>query len=343
MRNKNPSCPNFLDKKDCHFKQLQGTLDAYFHKLHSQGVGRQTNHAEILTSEEEEKLWSAGVMSTNTPIGLQNATFFVVGKMFCLRGGQEHRGLQLSQLKRFEDKYVYYENTSKNRNGSFKQLRVKSKVVPLYPTPDAGERCPVSILDKYISKLPSEAKEKDIFYARPLEIIPDNPDKPWYSGVHVGKNTLHAKLKNMCKAAEISGHKTNHSLRATAATEMFRSGAPEKLIQERTRHRSLEALRCYERLDEAQHRAVSSLLSSAPQKRSMSYNEYMRSTETQHRAFNVGVPPQTMPSINLHDMFGCTINFNCLPNAPAPSHPSSLQTTTMHTETELRKELNIDM
>ena len=47
-------------------------------------------------------------MDTTTPTGLQNAAFFVVGKMICLRGGQEHRGLQLSQLKRFEDKYVYY-------------------------------------------------------------------------------------------------------------------------------------------------------------------------------------------------------------------------------------------
>lgn len=35
MRNKNPSCPNFLDKKDSCFKQLKGTLDAYSHKLHS--------------------------------------------------------------------------------------------------------------------------------------------------------------------------------------------------------------------------------------------------------------------------------------------------------------------
>ena len=96
MRSKNPSCPNFLDKKDGRFKQLHGTLDALFHKLHSQGVGRQTNSAEILTSEEEDKLWNEGVMNTSTPIGLQNTAFFVVGKMFCLRGGQEHRGLQLS-------------------------------------------------------------------------------------------------------------------------------------------------------------------------------------------------------------------------------------------------------
>lgn len=79
-------------------------------------------------------------MNTTTPVGFQNAAFFVVGKMFCLRGGREHRGLQLSQLKRFHDKYVYYENVSKNRNGSFKHLRVKSKVVLLYPSPEAGQR-----------------------------------------------------------------------------------------------------------------------------------------------------------------------------------------------------------
>ena len=77
-----------------------------------------------------------GVIDVDTPTGLQNAAFFIVG----LRGGQEHRGLQLSQLKRFKDRYVYYENTSKNRNGTFKQLRIKSKVVPLFPYPEAGSR-----------------------------------------------------------------------------------------------------------------------------------------------------------------------------------------------------------
>jgi integrase len=42
---------------------------------------------------------------------------------------------------------------------------------------------------------------------------------------------------------EISGKSlTNHSLRATGATRLFEANVPEKLIQERTGHRSIDAL-----------------------------------------------------------------------------------------------------
>ncbi len=54
----------------------------------------------------------------------------------------------------------------------------------------------------------------------------------------------------MCQATGIVGHRTKHSLRATAASEMFAQQVPEKPIQERTGHRSLEALRTYERSNE---------------------------------------------------------------------------------------------
>ena len=37
-------------------------------------------------------------MGTTTPRALQNAAFFIVGKMFCLRGGNELRNLKLSQI-----------------------------------------------------------------------------------------------------------------------------------------------------------------------------------------------------------------------------------------------------
>ncbi len=54
--------------------------------------------------------------------------------------------------------------------------------------------------------------------------------------------------------------KTNHSLRATGATRLFESNVPEKLIQERTGHRTTDALRKYERTSMAQEKAVSKIL-----------------------------------------------------------------------------------
>ncbi len=159
---------------------------------------------------------------TQTPTGLQNAVFYAIGKTFCLRGGQEHRALKLSQLQHDSNMYVYYENGSKNRCGSSKQLRIKSKVVPVYPCPEAHERCPVYLLDLYISKLPEVAKQKDLFYVRPLGKKPLDPSKLRYSAVPVGKHSLHNKVKTMCAMAGIRGHKTNHSLRATGATELYK-------------------------------------------------------------------------------------------------------------------------
>ncbi len=233
MRSINPGCPNFLDKNDHRFTTLHKTLDSLFNKLHADGIGRKTKQAEILSAEDEKLLWNSGVLNTTTPRGLLNVTFYVVGKMFCLRGGQEHRFLRYRELMII----------MKNRNGSFRQLHVRSKIVPLYPNPDIGDRCPVSILDKYISKLPKKAREQDIFYARPLDKVPSDEDAPWYAPVPIGKHTLQSMVKKMCEQAKIKGSKTNHSLRATAATQMFREGAPEKEIQERTGHGSLEGLR----------------------------------------------------------------------------------------------------
>ena len=61
----------------------------------------------------------------------------------------------------------------------------------------------------------------------------------------------------MCVKAGLET-RTNHSLRATAATALF--DIPEKVIHERTGHRSLDALRKYERSTERQHGVASKIL-----------------------------------------------------------------------------------
>ena len=71
---------------------------------------------------------------------------------------------------------------------------------------------------------------------------------------------LNSSVKDMTTEAGLTGNYTNHSLRATGATLLFDAGVPEAVIQRRTGHKSLEALRCYERTTETQIVQVSSLL-----------------------------------------------------------------------------------
>ena len=65
-------------------------------------------------------------------------------------------------------------------------------------------------------------------------------------------------VKTCLKAGLVA--RTNHSLRATAATALFKANVLEKVIQERTGHHSIDALRLYERSNDVQHGAASRIL-----------------------------------------------------------------------------------
>ena len=60
-------------------------------------------HARVLSDDDEDKLWRSGVLGTLSPQTLQNAVFFMVGKVFSLRDGIEMHSLAISQIKRFKD------------------------------------------------------------------------------------------------------------------------------------------------------------------------------------------------------------------------------------------------
>ena len=59
---------------------------------------------------------------------------------------------------------------------------------------------------------------------------------------------MNSILPNLCKAAGIK-RKTAHCLRVTCVSKLFNSGVEEKLIRERTGHRS-NALFAYEKTSE---------------------------------------------------------------------------------------------
>lgn len=112
---------------------------------------------------------------------------------------------------------------------------------------EAEERCHVCILDLYLSKLLKDAFERDNLYICPLTALLANPLGPWFSTFPVG-----TMVSQMCGDAGVKGHKTNRSLRATTASELFRANVPEKIIiiQERPGHNSFTALRTNEHITE---------------------------------------------------------------------------------------------
>ena len=235
---------------DPEFLPLRNLLDSLYRKLHSAGIGTSVRKTEVLDDEDEEKLWASGVLNPDTPQGLLNCVFFLNGKNFCLRGGIEHRELKLSQFTREVVtvngkklvRYTYTECGSKNRSGGLKQLNQVNKIVHQYESEDIP-RCHVLLLDKYFAKLPAEAKAKDIFYMKPKTAQPKDPCAPWFTTVPIGKNKLSEMMKAMAQEGKLDKPVTNHSLRAYGVTKMFAANVPEKLMMERSGHRSIDGLR----------------------------------------------------------------------------------------------------
>ena len=153
MTTENPRYPNFL-KKNPEFVNFHRSLNNLFRKLREEGVGAESKQTAT-TVEEENMLLDKGILNTFSPKGLFRAVFYYNGKNFVLRGGQEHRKLQLSQTVNLtkQNQYEYAENASKNRSGGLAQLHVVHKKVPICANPTAGEHCHVYLLDKYFSKL----------------------------------------------------------------------------------------------------------------------------------------------------------------------------------------------
>ena len=213
-------------------------------------------------------------------------------------------------------------------------MRLEHKVVPIVADPEAGVRCHVYLLDLYISKLPSEAVMKDLFYCRPLQLISDTDGTPWYCAVPVGRNMLNQMVSVMCEEAGISGKKTNHNLRVAGASTLFDAGVPERIIQGRTGHKSIEALRVYERVTDDQLCMVSKVLSGSVDKFDKVSNSAVTKANTKAED-KVTIPPSvevdadiadvkpTLPPTNPAEGTSATNYYNCTVNMFQGQGPQS--------------------
>lgn len=81
------------------FKLFQDSLDAEMKRLTAKGLGCEIKQAEPITEDEEQLMWTKGVLGDTDPKTLLNTLFFLIGKFFSLRSGEEHRSLTFDQIR----------------------------------------------------------------------------------------------------------------------------------------------------------------------------------------------------------------------------------------------------
>ena len=133
----------------------------------------------------------------------------------------------------------------------------------------------------------------------------------------------------MCAEAGLSEKKTNHSLRATAATALFEANIPEKLIQERTGPHSVDALQQYQRSTVQQHQATSKISAT---NNGLDYQEAAKpisTTASSHASSSASTLATTSNSqapftLNIGSLSGCTINilYGSLPTQCTKQKPA---------------------
>ena len=245
----------FIDR----FERFRRLLDAEMKICTREGVGSKQHEKESITEAEEEAFWANGLLGKSSSHVVLNTVYFYNGKLFGLRSS-EHRAITLNNFTIGENFIKFEENVCKTFHGGITDLKYKPRIVK-HICHEEGKvhesRCLVDIYKLYIRLAKVKNNSGSAFYFKP------NSRDLAFDKSCVGVNTLSKILPNMCKSLGFRV-KTSHSLRVTCATTLFQRGIDEKLIRERTGHRS-NALLAYEKSSMKQQQTVSDAL--GPEKR----------------------------------------------------------------------------
>ena len=237
--------------------------------LQENGKGKRPRKADALTENEEELLWSCGVLKTSNPTSLNYTVFLLFSQHFATQGRQEHHQLRIEDLKAVRDATTghisnveWVEGPTKTRQGGFHK-RPRPVVQKLMRT--SGRNCPVACFETLISKRPAELQTCGPLYLAPLQKERDwAKTKVWFARQPLGVNTINQFMKNMAKEGGLdttAKNFTNHSVRKTAVRKLKNGGASSREIMAMTGHKNEQCLADYDDLDLEEHLHLGQILS----------------------------------------------------------------------------------
>jgi len=164
-------------------------LEAKRKDLRKKRKGAKLQAAEALAEAEENTLWVVGGLGDTNPTVLLHSVWYLCTMHFGWRGVDEHRRVRYGDITWGVDseggEYIELkiERGTKTRNGLEGQQN-RAYNPTMYAT-ESG-RCPVKILNKYMSLRPAHACLPD-FYLQPATVV---SDLMWYKNQPVSVNKL---------------------------------------------------------------------------------------------------------------------------------------------------------
>lgn len=107
-----------------------------------------------VTAEEEELLWSKGLLGNKTAECLLNTVYYYNGKLFGLRA-KEHRQLRYMNIRVENNFIIFDESVSKTFHGGLNDLKYKPRFVKhfCHALRSQHSRCLVEIYELYLSMI----------------------------------------------------------------------------------------------------------------------------------------------------------------------------------------------
>ena len=141
--------------KDKEFEAARKVLNGYAIELREKGMGKRKRRADAITEEEEEMMWSKGVLGGNNPRNLNDTVFYLLSLHYGTRGCQEHHQVYIEELKIVKNtngdtEYIeWVEGQTKTRRGGLTKSdrRVTQRVFA-----DGSDRCPVVSRKTHLKK-----------------------------------------------------------------------------------------------------------------------------------------------------------------------------------------------
>ena len=130
-------------------------MEAVHSDLLQQGIGAEVKHTPITTKEEQDRLWAAKELGTDTPKQLQSSIMF------------ERYFVSMGVLSSEDERFLSFKGDMVQTIMFMLKmapiLKVQNKVVLVYMNTDNPSRCVVVLLDMYLSKLPLLPMRKTFF------------------------------------------------------------------------------------------------------------------------------------------------------------------------------------